>query len=112
MNLLAIASRDRAKAEAMAAEFGIPRAYGSDVQVRDRTGRHIEGALSYRNHPQWQTLADLRTAGNIGDVKSVHATMAKRFPDPRPSRDGRSRTPGTPPATQCSPQPAPGPGTL
>jgi len=29
VNLLAIASRDKAKAEAVAGDFGIPRAYGS-----------------------------------------------------------------------------------
>ncbi len=138
VNLLAIASRASAKAEAVAAQFGIPRAYGSYedlladpdidavyvplpnqlhvpwatqameagkhvlcekplsttidgvnelIAVRDRTGRHIEEALSYRNHPQWQTVADLLTAGTIGDIKSVHAVMAKRFPDPTDIRN-------------------------
>ena len=60
------------------------------IDVRDRTGRHIEEALSYRNHPQWQTVADLLTAGTIGDIKSVHATMANGSLTPRTSATTRT----------------------
>ena len=52
------------------------------IAARDRTGKHIEEALAYRNHPQWQQTGELLAAGAIGGVRSVHATMAKRFLDP------------------------------
>ena len=106
--LLAIASRWRGRAEDVAREHAVPRAYGSyeelladpDVEavyvplpndlhvewatrameagkhvlcekplclraeevttlcaVRDRTGRHIEEAFGFRNHPQWLAIA-------------------------------------------------------
>jgi predicted dehydrogenase len=55
--------------------------------VRDRTGRHIEEAFSFRNHPQWAKLAELLAADAIGDVRSVHATLAKQFLDPADTRN-------------------------
>ena len=132
-SLDAIASRDLAKARAVADAQGIPRAYGSydalladpdidavyvplpnqlhlewsarameagkhvlcekplclnagDVArlcaIRDRTGRHIEEAFAFRNHPQWARLQALMRAGAIGPIRSAHATIAKRFLDP------------------------------
>jgi predicted dehydrogenase len=57
------------------------------IAARDRTGNHIEEALAYRNHPQWQKLAELLAAGTIGEARSVHATMAKLFLDPADIRN-------------------------
>jgi len=63
----------------------------ADVQqlcaVRDRTGRHIEEALGFRNHPQWAKVAGLLAAGAVGEVRSAHATMAKQFFDPADIRN-------------------------
>jgi predicted dehydrogenase len=55
--------------------------------VRDRTGRHIEEAFSYRNHPQWQKLQMLIGDNAIGPVRAVHATLAKQFFDPADIRN-------------------------
>lgn len=136
--LEAIASRDPAKAKAIAREFGVPRAHGSyealladpDVDAvyipvpnhlhvewsvkalaagkdvlcekplcltaaevatlivaRDRSGRHIEEAFSYRNHPQWARIAELLAAGTIGVPRAVQCTMAKQFHDPADIRN-------------------------
>ena len=52
------------------------------LEVRDRTGRHIEEAFVYRNHPQWAAVDDLLRAGTIGDVRGVHLTMALQLLDP------------------------------
>ena len=57
------------------------------IAARDRSGRHIEEALAYRNHPQWQQLGELLAAGLVGEVRSVHATMAKAFLDPADIRN-------------------------
>ena len=35
-------------------------------EARDRTGRHIEEAFSYRNHPQWAKIDSLLSSGAIG----------------------------------------------
>jgi predicted dehydrogenase len=136
--LVAIASRDLAKAQQVAREFGAPHAHGSyealladpDVDAlyvplpnhlhvawsvraleagkhvlcekplcltaadvgtliaaRERTGRHIEEAFSYRNHPQWARIAALLAEGAIGDPLAVQCTMAKQFHDPRDIRN-------------------------
>ena len=50
--------------------------------VRDRTGRHIEEAFGFRNHPQWSKVEELLASGAIGAVRSVHATLAKQFFSP------------------------------
>jgi predicted dehydrogenase len=140
--LLAIASRGRGRAEDVAREHGVPRAYGSyeelltdpDVEavyvplpndlhvewatrameagkhvlcekplclraeevttlcaVRDRTGRHIEEAFGFRNHPQWFAIAELLEAGTIGEARSVQATLAKQFLDPADIRNDPAR---------------------
>ncbi len=54
---------------------------------RDRTGRHIEEGFAFRNHPQWAKLEDIIVAGAIGEVRSVHATLAKQFLDPSDVRN-------------------------
>jgi predicted dehydrogenase len=54
---------------------------------RDRSGRHIEEAFAFRNHPQWAKLAGIVAAGTIGDVRAVHATLAKQFLDPADVRN-------------------------
>ncbi len=56
-------------------------------ETRDRTGRHIEEAFVYRNHPQWAAVDDLLRAGTIGEVRGVHATMALQLLDPMDIRN-------------------------
>jgi predicted dehydrogenase len=55
--------------------------------VRDRTGRHIEEAFGFRNHPQWAEIGALLQAGTIGELRSVQATLAKQFLDPADIRN-------------------------
>ena len=136
--LVAIASRDAAKAKAVAQEFGVPRHFGSydDLirdpkiealyipvpnhlhvewsvkaleagkhvlcekplcltaaevvtlqEARDRSGRHIEEAFSYRNHPQWTRIGELVAGGAIGTPRAVQCTLAKQFLDPNDIRN-------------------------
>lgn len=136
--LLAIASRDAAKAKAVAQEFGVSRHFGSydellrdpdiealyvpvpnDLHVqwsvraldagkhvlcekplclassdvaklvaaREHSGRHIEEAFSYRNHPQCARIAELVESGAIGSPCAVQCTLAKRFLDPNDIRN-------------------------
>jgi predicted dehydrogenase len=136
--VVAIASRDLAKAQAVAREFGVARAHGAYadlladgevdavyvplpnhlhvewsiraleagkhvlcekplcltaeeagllIGVRERTGRHIEEAFSYRNHPQWERIADVLRSGAIGVPRAVQCTMAKQFHDPADIRN-------------------------
>jgi predicted dehydrogenase len=59
--------------------------------VRDRTGRHIEEAFGFRNHPQWAEIAALLQAGTIGEVRSLQATLAKQFLDPADIRNDPAR---------------------
>jgi predicted dehydrogenase len=56
-------------------------------RVRDRTGRHIEEAFVFRNHPQWARVDDLLTAGAIGEPRGMHVTMAMQFLDPADVRN-------------------------
>jgi predicted dehydrogenase len=55
--------------------------------ARDRSGLHIEEAFVYRNHPQWEQLAALLAANAIGEVRAVHAALAKQFLDPHDIRN-------------------------
>lgn len=55
--------------------------------VRDRTGRHIEEAFGFRNHPQWARLGEILDSGAIGSVRSAHGTLAKQFLDPQDIRN-------------------------
>jgi predicted dehydrogenase len=57
------------------------------IAVRDRAGRHIEEAFSYRHHPQWADIARIIDDGEIGAPRAVHAAMAKQFRDPADIRN-------------------------
>ena len=59
--------------------------------ARDRSGRYIEEAFSYRNHPQWARIAELLTSGAIGAVRAVQCTLAKQFLDPTDIRNDPER---------------------
>jgi predicted dehydrogenase len=56
-------------------------------QVRDRTGRHIEEAFVFRNHPQWTRLAEILETAAIGPVRGMQVTMAMQFHDPKDIRN-------------------------
>ncbi len=56
-------------------------------QVRDRTGKHIEEAFVFRNHPQWTRVAEILDKGVIGQVRGMQATMAMQFHDPTDIRN-------------------------
>jgi predicted dehydrogenase len=55
--------------------------------ARDRSGKHIEEAFSYRNHPQWQAIGDIAASGEIGEPLAVQCTLAKQFHDPNDIRN-------------------------
>jgi len=57
------------------------------IRVRERTGRLIEEAFSFRNHPQWDKVDEIVEAGTIGRILSAHGTIAKRFLDPADIRN-------------------------
>ena len=136
--LLALASRDPEKVRSVAAQFAIPRVYGSyevllaDPEIdavyiplpnqlhfdwalralqagkhvlcekplcissdqvallcaeRDRSGKHIEEGFAFRNHPQWAKVSEILASGVLGEVRSVHCTLAKQFLDPADVRN-------------------------
>lgn len=55
--------------------------------ARDHSGRHIEEAFSYRNHPQWARIGELLDSGAIGIPRAVQCTLAKQFFDPADIRN-------------------------
>ena len=55
--------------------------------VRERTGRHIEEAFAFRNHPQWAKAREILASGALGPVRAVHGTLAKQFFDPADIRN-------------------------
>jgi predicted dehydrogenase len=57
------------------------------IVARDRSGKHIEEAFSYRNHPQWRALESLIQTGAIGAPVSAHGMLAKQFFDPSDIRN-------------------------
>jgi predicted dehydrogenase len=57
------------------------------IAARDRSGRHIEEAFSYRNHPQWARIAEVLKEGAIGAPRAVQCTLAKQFFDPNDIRN-------------------------
>jgi predicted dehydrogenase len=57
------------------------------IAVRDETGGLIEEALVFRNHPQWQFIAEVLKSGRIGTPLAVQGTIAKRFLDPADIRN-------------------------
>ena len=56
-------------------------------EVRDRTGRHIEEAYVFRNHPQWARIAEILRSGMIGEPRGMQVTMAMQFHDPNDIRN-------------------------
>ena len=61
------------------------------IAARDRSGRHVEEAFSYRNHPQWAKIGQLLTDGAIGTPRAVQCTLAKQFLDPNDIRNDPDR---------------------
>ena len=57
------------------------------IAARDKSGRHIEEAFSYRNHPQWAKIAEVLASGAIGAPRAVQCTLAKQFLDPNDIRN-------------------------
>jgi predicted dehydrogenase len=57
------------------------------INARDRSGKHIEEAFSYRNHPQWRAIENLIQTGAIGRAVSAHGMLAKQFFDPADIRN-------------------------
>ena len=57
------------------------------IDARERTGRHIEEAFVFRNHPQWLAIERLLGAGTIGTVRAAQGTMARHFLDPNDIRN-------------------------
>ena len=57
------------------------------IEAQERSGRHLEEALAYRNHPQWRRIEQLVEEGAIGRPLAVHGTIAKRFLDPEDIRN-------------------------
>lgn len=55
--------------------------------VRDRTGRHIEEAFAFRNHPQWAKFHEIIASGRLGPVRAAHGILAKQFLDPADIRN-------------------------
>jgi predicted dehydrogenase len=55
--------------------------------VRERSGKHVEEAFAYRNHPQWAKLGELLAGDAIGPVRAVHGLLAKQFFDPADIRN-------------------------
>lgn len=52
------------------------------MAARERSGRHVEEAFSYRNHPQWAKIGELLAQGAIGTPRAVQCTLARQFLDP------------------------------
>ena len=57
------------------------------IEARERTGRHVEEALVFRNHPQWDKVDELLRDGAIGRPLAVQGTIAKQFLDPNDIRN-------------------------
>ena len=55
--------------------------------VRDRSGRHIEEAFAFRNHPQWAKFREIMESGRLGPVRAAHGMLAKQFFDPADIRN-------------------------
>ena len=55
--------------------------------MRDRTSRLIEEAFAIRNHPQWSAMRDCLRSGEIGELRSVQATLAYNNMNPNDIRN-------------------------
>jgi predicted dehydrogenase len=57
------------------------------IAAREASGRHVEEAFSYRNHPQWTRIEEIVAGGAIGVPRAAQGTLAKRFLDPADIRN-------------------------
>jgi predicted dehydrogenase len=57
------------------------------IAIRDRTSRLIEEAFAIRNHPQWSAMRDILNSGEIGELRSVQATLAYNNLNPNDIRN-------------------------
>ncbi|HET7678934.1 MAG TPA: Gfo/Idh/MocA family oxidoreductase [Xanthobacteraceae bacterium] len=57
------------------------------IEAQERSGRQLEEALAYRNHPQWRRIEQLVDEEAIGRPIAVQGTIAKRFLDPKDIRN-------------------------
>lgn len=60
----------------------LPEDVRAVIEVRDRTGQHIEEAFGYKNHPQWYKIDELLRDNAIGRPLSTHGVLAMRFMNP------------------------------
>jgi predicted dehydrogenase len=51
--------------------------------ARDRSGKHIEEAFTFRNHPQWSKVREILASDALGPVRAVQGLLAKQFFDPK-----------------------------
>ena len=59
------------------------------IRARDRSGKQIEEAFSFRNHPQWTKIDELIASGRIGRVLAYYGLLSKRFLNPADIRNNR-----------------------
>ena len=52
------------------------------LEVRDRTGRHIQEAFMVRSHPQWQLARSLVREGRIGELRAMVGVFSYHNDDP------------------------------
>jgi len=57
------------------------------LAVRARTSRIIEEAFAIRNHPQWSAMRACLQSGEIGELRSVQATLAYNNMNPNDIRN-------------------------
>jgi len=57
------------------------------IDVRDETAGLIEEAMVFRNHPQWEEIAEIISSGRIGRPLAIQGTIAKQFLDPADIRN-------------------------
>jgi predicted dehydrogenase len=60
----------------------LPEDVRAVIEVRDRTGQHIEEGFGYKNHPQWDKIEVLMGEKAIGKPLSTHGVLAMRFMNP------------------------------
>ncbi len=60
------------------------------IPVRDRTGMIVEEGFPFVNHPQWTYIQDAIAGGEIGEVRSVSATMAYNNHKPDDLRNNKA----------------------
>jgi len=65
----------------------LPEDVRAMIEVRDRTGQHIEEAFGYKNHPQWYKIDELLKDEAIGKPLSTNGLLAMRFMNPADIRN-------------------------